>query len=44
MVIGMQRGIVRWVNVPEADDTIKLRVYRLPLNDITGDDQELCRR
>ena len=40
MVIGMQRGIVRWVNVPEADDTIKLRVYRLPLNDITGDAQE----
>lgn len=40
MVIGMQRGIVRWVNVPEADETIKLHVYRLPLNDITCGGQE----
>ena len=40
MVIGMQRGVVRWLNVPEVDDLIKLHVYRLPLNDITGDGQE----
>lgn len=41
MVIGMQRGVVRWINVPEVDETVNLHVYRLPLDDITGDAQEL---
>ena len=40
MIIGMQRGVVRWLNVPEVDDLIKLHIYRLPLDDITGDGQE----
>lgn len=39
MVIGMQRGIVRWVNVPEVDEVVNLHVYRLPLVDITGEGQ-----
>lgn len=41
MVIGMQRGVVRWINVPEFDETVNLHVYRLPLKDITGEGQEL---
>lgn len=40
MVIGMQRGIVRWIDTPDVDDTIHLHVYRLPLDTITGDNQE----
>lgn len=36
MVIGMQPGIVRWIDIPKANDTIDLQVYRLPLNNITG--------
>lgn len=40
MVIGMQRGVVRWINVPEVDETVNLHVYRLPTEDITGDGQE----
>lgn len=40
MVIGMQRGLVRWINVPELDETVSLHVYRLPLGDITGEGQE----
>lgn len=41
MVIGMQRNLVRWVNVPASDDTVRLHVYRLPLEEITGESQEL---
>ena len=40
MIIGLSRNQVKWVQVPEADDTVNLAVYRLPLEDITGDAQE----
>ncbi len=40
MVIGMQRGVVRWVNVPAFDEEVALHVYRLPLVDIVGEGQE----
>lgn len=41
LVHGMQRGKARLVQIPEADDTIDLHIYRAPLDKITGDDQEL---
>ena len=40
MVVGQQRGQVRWVKTPAADDTVSLFVYRLPLDKITGPEQE----
>ena len=40
MIIGEQKGLVRWVQVPTVADTVKLSVMRLPLNKITGDGQE----
>ncbi len=40
-VIGTQRGLVRWYKVPLEDDIADLTIYRLPLNKITGDGQEL---
>jgi hypothetical protein len=40
-VIGTQRGLVRWYKVPLEDDIADLSIYRLPLNKITGDGQEL---
>lgn len=40
MVIGQQRGQVRWVQTPASDDTVSLFVYRLPLDTITGPEQE----
>lgn len=40
MVVGRQRNICEWVQIPVADDTAQLTVYRLPLNKITGDGQE----
>lgn len=41
MVIGMQPNVARWIQVPAADDTAQLVVYRLPLNRITDFDQGL---
>lgn len=41
MVLGMQRGIVRWVQVPEFDDSVALTLYRLPLRAIDGPNQTL---
>jgi hypothetical protein len=41
MVIGLQKGTVRWIDIPDADDTIDLVVYRLPLSRITGGNQQL---
>lgn len=41
MLLGAQRGIVRWINVPVADDAADLVIYRLPLTRITGDGQAL---
>ena len=40
MLIGQQRKLVTWLQVPMADDTVALSVYRLPLDRITGPDQE----
>lgn len=37
MIIGAQRGIVKWVQVPAADDVAQLYVYRLPLTTIKRD-------
>lgn len=41
MVVGMQRGVVRWLDIPAVTDTINLLVYRLPLGTITGAGQAL---
>ena len=41
MVHGLQRGVVRWVQVPEAADVVDLHIYRMPLVGITGAEQEL---
>ena len=41
MVIGMERGRdsgkVRWIHIPEVDDTVQLLIYRLPLETIAED-------
>lgn len=41
MIIGLTRGSVRWVQVPEVDDYVDMHIYRMPLDTITGPDQEL---
>ena len=41
MVLGMQRGVVRWVQLPEFDDAVDMVIYRLPLKPITGAGQAL---
>lgn len=38
MVIGEEETMVRWIQVPDAADSARLVVYRLPLNEITGAD------
>ena len=38
MIIGAQRGLVKWVQVPEADDTAQLYIYRLPSTKVDGSD------
>jgi len=40
-VIGLERNKVRWCPVPDQDYDVRLLVYRLPLEGITGDNQEL---
>jgi hypothetical protein len=40
MIIGMEPNKVRWVKVPDADDTVQLHVFRLPDHQITAADQE----
>lgn len=37
MVIGMERGKCRWLQLPEEDDAALLHVFRLPLTRITPD-------
>lgn len=39
MIVGLERGKVRWAQVPVVDDTVNLVTYRLPLAAITGDGQ-----
>lgn len=39
MVIGMQPGLVQWVNIPDRDYTVRVLVERLPLTEITGPGQ-----
>ena len=41
MVIGAQRGVVKFIQVPVVADTLNLVVYRLPLTPITGPSQSL---
>ena len=40
MLIGQQRGLATWIQVPAEDDTVQLSVYRLPLERIVGPEQE----
>jgi hypothetical protein len=40
MIIGRQRKLVSWVQIPAEDDTVTLDIFRLPLVDITGPGQE----
>jgi hypothetical protein len=35
-VLGLQRGLIRWIDVPERDDEARLGVRRLPLAPLTG--------
>lgn len=42
MIIGMERNKVRWVNVPESNQTVRLHINRLPLQDITDLGQEFA--
>lgn len=39
VVVGMETNKIRLINVPSVDDTIKLIVYRLPLEVIEDEDQ-----
>lgn len=41
MIIGMERGKVRWLKVPAADQVVRMHVYRLPLKPIDRFDQDL---
>jgi hypothetical protein len=41
MVVGAQDGLVRWIHVPLADDTVDMVVHRLPLQRVTGPGQQL---
>lgn len=41
MVIGRQRGLVQWVQVPTEDDQVLLDVYRLPLTSVKPDGSNL---
>lgn len=41
-VIGMQKNIIRWINIPEVDDVADCMIYRLPFGTITKEDQELA--
>lgn len=40
-VLGMQKGLIRWISVPEIDDEAHLSIQRLPLNNINDFDQPL---
>lgn len=40
-VMGMQKGKIRWINVPDVDDVAELIIYRLPLTTIDDFDQSL---
>lgn len=40
MVIGEEDDLCRWVQIPDADDTVQLSVFRLPLNEISGPSDE----
>lgn len=41
MIVGIEDNMVTWVDIPEADDEVKLIIYRLPLETLTDFDQEL---
>lgn len=41
MVVGNQRGKVKWISVPDRDDEVQLQVYRLPLVKIEDDTHPL---
>jgi hypothetical protein len=41
MVVGEQYDLCRWVSIPEVDDEAIISVYRLPLNPVKGEGQEL---
>jgi len=38
MVVGQERNMVRWVQIPVVDDTAQISVYRLPLDTIDEGD------
>ena len=40
-VLGLRKNTLRWIQVPIEADTIDLVIYRLPLNTITGEGEEL---
>lgn len=41
-VVGMRRGVLRWVQVPEVADVCDMHVYRMPLGHLTELDQEIA--
>ena len=42
MLLGAQRGTVRWIQSPVEDDWCDMMIFRLPLNTIDDAEQELC--
>jgi len=40
MLIGAKRNVCKWVQIPVENDEARLVIHRLPLTDITGDNQE----
>lgn len=40
MIVGLERNLVRWNYAPTVDDEVNVLVYRLPLTDITGVEQD----
>lgn len=41
MVLGMQHGKIRWLQVPVVDDICDMLIYRLPLKGLTEEDSTL---
>lgn len=41
LLVGEQAGVGRWIDVPAANDTARLTIYRTPLKKITGPSQKL---
>ena len=41
MLVGEQKGKVRWINIPDSNATVELAIARLPLAALSNDQQDL---